>query len=1129
MPSTPELFNVLEADADFDAEALYYQRREEEMTSDGAEASPLYVQGFYYPTSSNRDDRTPAVFAAFRDVERFPLVKVEYEEWTPEERESSRRDFVQYMHDGDRGIESGDSIIDGEEDEDYPKIIRDPQSDYQWFELEELQSLKCIHHFNVFGRPVLTKSGTAPATTIAILKSTPKHLNVTTPNGLWKSTIMGCAQQLLDPVCYYGNKEALETLRGSRLENACIGQSEKIYSQHGWWVHDHYGPEEYKVMADPLDPCCYPDPRESVVINGITKGFAHRVDMITAATQEKEKEDAARKAAFSARLAQGRQPSRLGRSCLTHEDVEQAPVLSPNRQGASSPLRHSVHRPVSQPTTTATPVPANPWASNDTFNPERYSNSRSLSRAEWKELLTATEDRPVAARWADDEEEDEEEEQEPVDTLALPLPVAGSGASSAELVIEGGKPQSGNDRPSADRSVEDVESLRGNDDRRVCSASTSTTVEQSRGSSASPGGTPDTSLHISDNEDAESKAITDDECESGNDGSGNTVGDQLQSEIDGFDDMPQGQDYEAIYTRQQGAELDTDDESEEELLAFAIRTQASSLHARLDALEEAMQTAATSSMSQEPLSPVTPRAAGHILGHTDSIALSPTSTLVGTPESLAPTFVDSPRIPTPTPRYRGLSTRSNPPVVVLAPTGPLPSGPRPVVHQFPNGTITMTLPGQQLDLVRSHAMRFDQLSANFGTAEVQRAPVPSTRILSGVDRSTTRISNVSRSDREAGNHATEAAPQVTVTSPQDQASPSTALVLHRSPVTLNVPRFSYLQAWSRLTITTKSNGERFWQGVIRGFCIQNYRRTLALERAASAYEVEDDDITLARAIPTGLNYGDGAEEDMAGNIVHPNLGLTQVAIPSAGVLNSSSPEAAGDEQDPSSAQAPPLQLLRASIQSSTAPRQRHEGRHVRFSLPPGRPSSIATANSNSSPLGGTIRRFPDDTETITLPSTHGHSPTFNGVHCVRSPPPVSPSSITWAAPNEVSYFSSTSSDESSGVEGREPHNEEEGDSDGEEEQDGEEEGMLRPVPPLPVFQRTRKDWRHASWTSTQRRRLTKHRPPSRAARATSSVGVDVGTNSTATMSAGLRSAKAKTKDIVKKSWKKLKAMCTKRD
>ncbi|OQU94554.1 hypothetical protein CLAIMM_00901 [Cladophialophora immunda] len=1112
-----------------------------------------FVPGSRHNNPSTSPSEMGGLGAAFPPTDQqYPHIdspmKAEYEEQAREGRESARRFFVQYMHDADKGIQDED--VEG----DSFRVITDPQSDYQWFECEELQTLKCVHHFNVFGRPVLTKSGTAPATTIAILKSAPKHLNVTTPNGLWKTTVMECAQQLLDPVCYYGESEILECLRGSELENACIGQCEKIYSQHGWWVHDHYGPEEYHIVADPLDPWSYPDPAETIMINGITESFAHRVDIITAATQEKEAEDAARKAAFNARLAQGRKPSRLGLSCFTYEDVEEASVFTPHRWTPSSSLRHSAPRHVGRPTTIALPM-QEPGPSSEIVVPGRYTTGGSLSREEWKRRLAAIEDRPVAARWADDEEEGDEE------SITPPLPPSAGApeAHSPAAVCEDENQPSGNNKPAMEQEAEDTENVQNGDDRRVSSSSVSTTVEHSRASSVSPRSTPDTSLLISDNEDAESKAATDDESDNFCGGAESALGDPQHSqgegaaisEVAGIDDMYFGEEHPATYGPTLDAETDADDEAGEELPTFTVRTQASSLPARLDAIEVVMQTATTSSTSHIPPGPVTPpRVARRIPSPTSSLCPSSTSTLVATPESLAPTFIESPSIPTPTPRYRGLDARSNPPVIVLTPTGPLPSGPQPVVHRFPNGAITMTLPGQQLGLVRSPEMHFDRLPASFGNVPVERAPVPPTRILSQEKRPAVRSEDV---PEVVGQDAVDASQNGTAL-PQSQATASRALIPYRRPTRLDTSMLRYFRAWNRLLVMARSNGEHFWQGVLRRTCIENYLDARALERAAVIDGIEEEGVehgvASVRAMSTVVNDGHDTEEEIVANVVDPNTAQPQVAHVGIGVVVGASPEATmREEPGSSSAQVPSPQPLPVSIGLSAASRPRHDRHRVRFVLSSSSSASRATASPNPPPLG-TVRHVLRDARPDQVHPTLEKWPDFNGVHCpcIASPPSTSLPSITCAPTSEVSRFSWTSSDDT--PEGESHEETSAGEKTGVDVEDLE---RLRPVPHLPVFQRTRQDWRHASWKATQRRKLTKRRrPPVQEARGTSTaIGVDITSTATATTSgaqstsvecpkAGVASsgsatisafkkASAKTKNLWKKTVQKIKAICKKKN
>ncbi|OAP57337.1 hypothetical protein AYL99_08075 [Fonsecaea erecta] len=1022
MPSTPGLRQqsgnpyVFEAQQDFDPERLYQQRKRAETAANG----PMLVQGFYFPTSSNRDDYVPSVFTAFRNYERFPLVKAEYKEQTPEERESARRSFVQSMHDGDKGIEGN------EEEGDPWRMISTPQFDYQWFELAELQSLKCIHHFNVFGRPVLTKSGTAPATTIAILKSTPKHLSVTTPDGLWKSTVMACAQKLLDPVLYHGRKEVLHSLRGSALENAWIGRCKKTYSEHGWWVHDSYGPQEHHVMNDPLNPWLYPNRAEIVMINGISESFGHRVDIITAATREKEREDAARKAAFNARLRQGRNPSRLGLSCSTHEDVKEVPSFTSGPRTTSSSLRHPACRSLRQPTTIVLPVHEPADSSSEVVVGGRHTTGSSLPRDEWKRLLAAAEDRPVAACWADDEDEDWEESN------VVP--------ALSSLVAAPGNPQTSNDTTSADQEVEDTENLHDEDDHSV-SSTASRTVEHSRAPSVSPGEPPDTSLPVSDHEDGLSEALTNEE------------GDDVCCGVDGAAGDPR-----PAFT---GAHRTGNLEMELVEPASSVRTHASNIHARLDAIEEAMRTAA-----------------------------APSASLV--PESLAPPHFDSSYIPPPIPRDHGVDTRSKLPVVVLASAEPLPSELRPVVHQFPNGAITMTPSGQQLGLVRSHGVRFDQLPVNFGNAPFQHASVPPTRILSEEHGLAVETEIFSTEAETAAAYEVEDSPSVAAAAPQPQ---STALVLYPGPVPLDNSMDRYFGGWNRLLANAGSSSEHFWQCGIRRFGVEASLDALAFDEN----ECDQPSATSARVMANSADHGASVVEAIIGNMVPPDVAPTHNTECNAGVVSVVSPlTTAHEENQLSSAQEAALRPLPASIGLRW---HRHDGRRVRFALPPPPAAPMSMASRS---------QWPD----------------FSGVYRIPSslPTVVSPSSTTWALTDEASRFSWTSSDDASEAEGREQGEdvvetqagEEQGEMEEEKEEEDEEE-VLHPMPHLPEFQRTRQDWQHASWNSTLRRRLTRRRPPAQEAQVRAQA-----------QATSPQATSAKAKGLLKQSWQKIKAFITRK-
>ncbi|KIW64094.1 hypothetical protein PV04_09052 [Phialophora macrospora] len=315
----------------------YHQSGEvnvDDMKTEKETAGLFYAQGFYYPTTCNSNYDIPPALIPLRDLYRFPLPQIEYQDCAPEYNEWKRGQQVLVRYDSHKEIEYVDPVT--RKVQTVEGFGYDPWNRYKNFTKKELQTLKCAHHINFFGRAVPHRSGTSPATTIAILKSNPKNLNVTTPDGLWKSTIMECATQMLDPIIYSGKPEILDTLRGTDLEDACIGYAEIIYTSLGWWLQDTYTDEHRPVDSDALDPSTWPE--GSIVMNGVTEGFASRLEIITSSTEEKKSADDARKAALQYRLAKGRAPSPLGMYCWSQEDITQELAFVPRpRTGLLTP------------------------------------------------------------------------------------------------------------------------------------------------------------------------------------------------------------------------------------------------------------------------------------------------------------------------------------------------------------------------------------------------------------------------------------------------------------------------------------------------------------------------------------------------------------------------------------------------------------------------------------------------------------------------------------------------------------------------------------------------------------------------------------------------------------------------
>ena len=112
-----------------------------------------------------------------------------------------------------------------------------------------------VHHFSYLGQPCVFKSGTRPATSLAIIAGSPKlkQGHCIQIDDYRRFAMLFNASALLDPVVFYGNPNILYTLSGTALENALIGQVAKAYSKHGWWETNQYGLDEDIPLTDPLD------------------------------------------------------------------------------------------------------------------------------------------------------------------------------------------------------------------------------------------------------------------------------------------------------------------------------------------------------------------------------------------------------------------------------------------------------------------------------------------------------------------------------------------------------------------------------------------------------------------------------------------------------------------------------------------------------------------------------------------------------------------------------------------------------------------------------------------------------------------------------------------------------------
>ncbi|KAK5560819.1 hypothetical protein LTR46_001127 [Exophiala xenobiotica] len=204
------------------------------------------------------------------------------------------------------------------------KTYNEDTDEYEWKCLEVRDEVDhWVHHINFFGQLVYTKSATSPAATIAVLKSSTKWFGVVNTSRLRISVLVAFASRLLDPIVYYGKPEVLDQLRGTALEEACIGQCDKFYSNNGWWQEDEYTEEEYIPRIDTLNHAHYNE--GEVVINGCTPGFPSRVDIITAGTREQVAIDKACRAAVQARIARGPVKSKLANCCISYDSADDYP------------------------------------------------------------------------------------------------------------------------------------------------------------------------------------------------------------------------------------------------------------------------------------------------------------------------------------------------------------------------------------------------------------------------------------------------------------------------------------------------------------------------------------------------------------------------------------------------------------------------------------------------------------------------------------------------------------------------------------------------------------------------------------------------------------------------------------
>ncbi|EXJ84671.1 hypothetical protein A1O3_05341 [Capronia epimyces CBS 606.96] len=304
-PLTGDFINVsplpcpfdFEANEDFDAEYAFDISRGAFFSQEQHEAG-LYPHGFHFRTIDNRDDTVPEPFCAIRCPERYPLSTPRRPEtsalWTQNNRQSHLIEWYERW------------------------------TQYEEYTIEEMEG-SCIHHFSFFNHRVYSKSATKPATTIAVLKSSSKHLAMTDARDLRIPITVSWASRFLDPVRYTGDPEILDAMRGTELENAVMGHCDKLYTGNGWWLYDQWSQEDDLPLLDPLATDKYQ--RGHTIINGCAEGFPTSRAILSAGTEEKLAIDKARKAALQSRIARGPVKSRLELSCVSSSDLEEVIVF----------------------------------------------------------------------------------------------------------------------------------------------------------------------------------------------------------------------------------------------------------------------------------------------------------------------------------------------------------------------------------------------------------------------------------------------------------------------------------------------------------------------------------------------------------------------------------------------------------------------------------------------------------------------------------------------------------------------------------------------------------------------------------------------------------------------------------
>ena len=112
-----------------------------------------------------------------------------------------------------------------------------------------------IHHYSFIGHPVMCKTSTPPATSLAIISGKPKLKEgyMLNQDDLHRHAMLYNALHLVDPVVYRGSADLLCDLKGTELENAVVGLVNKAYSRHGCWQEDHYDDYDDAPEYDPLN------------------------------------------------------------------------------------------------------------------------------------------------------------------------------------------------------------------------------------------------------------------------------------------------------------------------------------------------------------------------------------------------------------------------------------------------------------------------------------------------------------------------------------------------------------------------------------------------------------------------------------------------------------------------------------------------------------------------------------------------------------------------------------------------------------------------------------------------------------------------------------------------------------